>query len=87
MTFAVTVEIRSVEGIADPEGRTIERAVGVLGFGGVKGVRVGKVITFTIDADDLSSARSTVQQLCERLLANTVIERYEITITPVAVAS
>ncbi len=80
MNFDVSVLVRGVEGIADPEGRTIERALGVLGFPGASAVRVGKIINFSLAADDLASARSEVVEMCDRLLANPVIERYDITI-------
>jgi phosphoribosylformylglycinamidine synthase PurS subunit len=79
--FNVHVEIRGLEGIADPEGRTIERALPALGFGGVTGVRVGKVIRFTLDAIDDAAARSEADEMCKRLLANPVIEQAEVTIT------
>ena len=81
MRFNVHVEIRGLEGIADPEGRTIERALPALGFGGVTGVRVGKVIRFTLDAIDDAAARSEADEMCKRLLANPVIEQAEVTIT------
>jgi phosphoribosylformylglycinamidine synthase len=68
------------EGIADPQGQTIERALPALGYEGVKNVRVGKVIEFEIEADDEASAQTAVQEMCERLLANTVIESYEVSI-------
>jgi len=79
--FSVHVEVRGLEGIADPEGRTIERALPALGFDGVTGVRVGKVIRFTLDAADESAARGEVDEMCKRLLANPVIEQAEVTIT------
>lgn len=82
MNFDVSVLVRGVEGIADPEGRTIERALGVLDFQGTSSVRVGKIITFTLAADDRESARAEIIEMCDRLLANPVIERYEITINP-----
>ena len=81
MRFSVHVEVRGLEGIADPEGRTIERALPALGFDGVTGVRVGKVIRFTLDAADESAARGEVDEMCKRLLANPVIEQAEVTIT------
>lgn len=82
MNFDVSVLVSGVEGIADPEGRTIERALGVLGFQGASLVRVGKIITLSLIADDLESARAEVVDMCDQLLANPVIERYEITISP-----
>ncbi|MDQ5815654.1 MAG: phosphoribosylformylglycinamidine synthase subunit PurS [Actinomycetota bacterium] len=67
-------------GISDPQGQTIERALPALGYTGVKGVRVGKRIMLEIEAatEDEASARAT--EMCERLLANTVIEAYEVAI-------
>lgn len=67
-------------GIADPQGQTIERALPALGYAGVDDVRVGKVIELNVSADDESEARARVEEMCERLLANPVIESYEITI-------
>lgn len=82
MKYDVSVLVRGVEGIADPEGRTIERALDVLGFEGASSVHVGKVITFELAAEDAASAMSKAQEMCDRLLANPVIERYEITVNP-----
>jgi phosphoribosylformylglycinamidine synthase subunit PurS len=72
--FAARVEVRGVEGLADPEGQTIERALPALGFAGVGAVHVGKMIRLEVEADDADAARATVQRLCERLLVNPVIE-------------
>jgi phosphoribosylformylglycinamidine synthase PurS subunit len=72
--FGARVEIRGVEGLADPEGQTIERALPALGFEGVGGVHVGKLIRLEVDAGDEDEARATVQRLCDRLLVNPVIE-------------
>lgn len=74
------VEVRLREGIADPQGSTIERALPALGFSGIEDVRVGKSIRFTIDAADDAAARDSVAQLCERFLANPVIEDVEISL-------
>lgn len=82
MIFAVTVEISGLEGIADPAGRTIERALPALGFGGVQEVRVGKLIRFELEAADEASARAEVAAMCDRLLANPVIERFEVHLVP-----
>ena len=68
-------------GIADPQGQTIERALPALGYDGVSDVRVGKVIELQVDASDESEARTRVEEMCERLLANPVIEAYEVTIS------
>jgi phosphoribosylformylglycinamidine synthase subunit PurS len=79
--FRVAVEVRLREGIADPQGQTIERALPALGFDGVEGVRVGKLIRFDIEAADEDAARREVDSMCERFLANPVIEDTEVTIT------
>jgi phosphoribosylformylglycinamidine synthase len=80
MRFPVLVEVRLRPGIADPQGATIQRALPALGFGGVEEVRVGKAIRFTVDATDAEAARRQVDELCERLLANPVIEDTAVTI-------
>ena len=80
MRFAVLVEIRLRPGIADPQGSTIERSLPALGFNGIEGVRVGKAIRFSIEADDEGSARGEVEELCKRFLANPVIEDAVITL-------
>jgi phosphoribosylformylglycinamidine synthase PurS subunit len=72
--FEVRVEVQLRPGIADPQGATIERALPALGFDGVEAMRVGKVFRFHVEASDEASARAEVAEMCERLLANPVIE-------------
>jgi phosphoribosylformylglycinamidine synthase PurS subunit len=67
-------------GIADPQGQTIERALPALGYMGVSDVRVGKRIELTVQAADEAEARGRVLEMCDRLLANSVIESYEVTV-------
>ena len=83
MTYDVQVEVQLRAGVADPQGSTIERAIPTLGFDGVSGVRVGKSIRFSIDAPDEASARSHVQELCDKFLTNPVIEDAAITVAAV----
>ncbi len=80
--FDVTVEVRLREGIADPEGATIERSLPALGFNGVSGVRVGKCLRFCLEASDEAEARRQVEVMCERFLANPVIEDTAIALSP-----
>ena len=68
------------DGVLDPQGQVVERSLHELGFPGVKGVRIGKVIEFDIDAPSLEEAESQIRQVCERLLANPVIEDYRLEI-------
>ncbi|MXW42718.1 MAG: phosphoribosylformylglycinamidine synthase subunit PurS [Acidimicrobiia bacterium] len=72
--FSVTVEVRLREGIADPEGLTIQQALPALGFEGVSNVRVGKALRFVVTAHDENAARQQAQAMCERFLINPVIE-------------
>lgn len=67
-------------GIADPQGQTIEKALPALGYDGVSQVRVGKQIHLDVEAQDPDEAKTRVLEMCERLLANPVIEAYEVTI-------
>ncbi len=68
------------QGIADPQGQTIERALPALGYEGVGAVRMGKHIELVLDASSPEEARSQVLEMCERLLANPVIESYEVAV-------
>jgi phosphoribosylformylglycinamidine synthase subunit PurS len=80
MTFHVLVEVRPRPGIADPQGATIERALPTLGYSEISGVRVGKAIRFTIEADDEAEALRRVQALCHDFLTNPVIEDAVVTL-------
>ncbi len=79
--FAAHVEVSHRPGIADPAGATVERALPALGYTNVTQVHIGKVIRLVVDASDAGAARTQVEEMCEQLLANPVIESYEITIT------
>lgn len=78
--FAVLVEVSLRPGIADPQGATIERALPALGFAGISEVRAGKAFRFVVEADDEAMARAEVDQLCQRLLANPVIEKSAVSV-------
>ena len=79
--FDVAVEVSLRSGIADPEGLTIERALPALGFSGVSGVRVGKSLRFVVEASGEAEARQQVEAMCERFLANPVIEDVDISLS------
>ena len=80
MTYTAEISVMLKDGIADPQGQTIERALPALGYSGVAGVRVGKRIQLSLEADSPEDARTRANEMCERLLANTVIESYEVNI-------
>jgi len=65
-------------GVLDPQGKAIGHALNNLGFGSVGEVRQGKVIDIELTEKDEQAARANLKQMCEKLLANTVIEKYEI---------
>jgi len=72
------VHVMLKTGVLDPQGEAIRHALGALGFHGVEGVRQGKVIELDLAETDAAAAETAVRAMCDRLLANTVIERYEI---------
>lgn len=75
------VHVTLKRGVLDPQGKAIEHALGTLGFTGADNVRVGKVIELDLQETDSAAARKTVEEMCRKLLANTVIEDYAIELT------
>ena len=75
----VTVTLKN--GVLDPQGKAIEHALAGLGFAGVGQVRQGKVFDVEIDGADRAKAEADLKSMCEKLLANTVIENYSIAVT------
>ena len=69
-------------GVLDPQGAAIAQALGSLGFDGVQGVRQGKLIEIDLAETDPARAEAAVRAMCEKLLANTVIETYAVEIAP-----
>ena len=76
--FRVSVHITPRRGILDPQGKAVEGALHSLGFGGVKEVHVGRYIVVETEAENPAAAEESVKSMCERLLANPVIEDFEI---------
>lgn len=72
------VEVTHLPGVLDPQGATVERALPALGYDNVSMVRIGKSIRLVVDAADAEVARAQAEEMCRRLLANPVIEAYEI---------
>ncbi len=70
------IKITLKNGVLDPQGKAIENALGSLGFDDVNGVRQGKYIEVVLSETDPEKARAEVEQMCKKLLANTVIENY-----------
>ncbi|MEN9409288.1 MAG: hypothetical protein RL216_1262 [Pseudomonadota bacterium] len=78
MKARVTVMLKN--GVLDPQGEAVRHALGTLGFAGVNAVRQGKVIELDLAATDKAQAETDVKAMCEKLLANTVIESYRVEI-------
>lgn len=78
MKARVTVMLKN--GVLDPQGEAVRHALGTLGFSGVNGVRQGKVIELDLTETDKAKAEAEVKAMCEKLLANTVIESYRVEI-------
>jgi len=76
MKARITVTLKS--GVLDPQGRAIANALHSLGFGNVEDVRQGKLIEVKLKAEDETQARAELDAMCKQLLANTVIENYQV---------
>jgi len=72
------IHVTLKNGVLDPQGKAIGHALGNLGFGGVGDVRQGKYIEIELAEKDRNKAEAAVKQMCEKLLANTVIENYTV---------
>jgi phosphoribosylformylglycinamidine synthase PurS subunit len=78
MRARITITLKN--GVLDPQGKAIEGALHALGFAAVANVRQGKLIELDLPAADGAAARTQLEDMCEKLLANTVIENYNIEI-------
>jgi phosphoribosylformylglycinamidine synthase subunit PurS len=74
-----TVLVRPKQGILDPQGEAVETALEHLGFS-VRDARIGKVVDLEVEAADAAEAREQVEKMCEQLLANPLMESYEVEI-------
>ena len=75
----ITVTLKT--GVLDPQGKAIEHALSGLGFDGVGTVRQGKVFDVELSESDKAKAEADLKAMCDKLLANTVIENYSVTLT------
>jgi phosphoribosylformylglycinamidine synthase subunit PurS len=78
MKARVVVTLKN--GVLDPQGQAIEGSLASLGFSGITAVRQGKVFDLELSASDTGSAQQELEAMCEKLLANTVIENYTVEI-------
>ena len=78
MKARITISLKP--DVLDPQGRAVERALAADGFAEVSRVRIGKVVEVDLDEIDPAAARARVEAMCERLLANPVLERWDVEI-------
>ena len=78
--FSAKVTVTLKNGVLDPQGKAIEGALGSLGFDGVDQVRQGKTLDVVLEAASKAAAQKSVEEMCEKLLANTVIEDYAVSV-------
>lgn len=78
--YSVVAEIMPKRGVNDPQGEAVLSGLKLLGFEQASKVRVGKMIRFYVDAESEDAARAVATEMCDKLLANPVIEEYELEI-------
>lgn len=78
----VEVRVYPKEGVLDPQGRAIASALGRLGHGSVEEVRAGKIFFIEVEGDDPVAVQAQARKMAEELLANTVVEGYDVRIAP-----
>ncbi|MCG7857766.1 phosphoribosylformylglycinamidine synthase subunit PurS [Flavihumibacter sp.] len=80
MTFSVQVKVMPLKELLDPQGKAVMGGLGNLGLNAITDVRIGKNITLQVEAANGDEARSIAEQAAKKLLANPVMEQFEITI-------
>ena len=86
MKFDARIDVTHLPGVLDPQGATVERALPALGYDNVSDVSIAKTIRLALDAPSESAARDQVEAMCQQLLANPVIERYNVELEEVGVS-
>lgn len=84
MQYHAKVYVTLRPSVLDPAGAAVESGLGQLGYEGVSGVRIGKYIELNLMATDEAEAKTKVDQMCDQLLTNPVIENYQFDLTAVA---
>jgi phosphoribosylformylglycinamidine synthase subunit PurS len=80
--FRARVDVRLDANVNDPQGNAVRAGLHALGHEDVAGVRIGKIVEFTLEAPDEAAARARVDRMCHELLANPIIESFDIEIAP-----
>ncbi len=84
MPYKAKIMITLKSGVLDPQGKATEGALHALGYTQVDGLRIGKYVEMVIQESDETKAKQQAQEMCQKLLANTVIESFKIQLEPVA---
>jgi phosphoribosylformylglycinamidine synthase len=84
MTFTAHITVMPLKELLDPQGKAVTGSLHNLGISGIHDVRIGKHITLQLEAADEAAAKSIAQDACKKLLANPVMESFEISIAPAA---
>ena len=87
MRFAARIDVTHLPGVLDPQGATVERALPALGYANVSEVSIAKTIRLVLESESEAAARAQVEEMCRRILANPVIERYTVEVDEVVPAS
>ena len=87
MTFTAHINVMPLKELLDPQGKAVTGSLHNLGLSGVHDVRIGKHITLQLDAADEAAAKSMAEDACKKLLANMVMEAFDISIVPAAQAA
>jgi len=85
--FVAEVRVMLKPAVNDPQGLSIRNALRTLGFDGIEAVRAGKLIALTVEAADASAAKTSAEAMADRLLANPVIETFDVSVREAAAAS
>ncbi|NQE45943.1 Phosphoribosylformylglycinamidine synthase subunit PurS [ANME-1 cluster archaeon GoMg2] len=80
MTMEIDVTIKLKQGVADPEGENTKKALNLLGFRAVRGVKTMKTFKIEVESQDEEKTKIEVEEMCRKLLANPVIHDYEISV-------
>lgn len=78
--YKVKVIVKRRPSILDPQGKAAEQGAALLGFNNIQNVRINKEIEFTINTDDFNAAQNEAEEFCKKLLANPIMEDYEISL-------
>lgn len=82
--YQVDVRVVPRQGILDPQGKAVAGALSALGFSGVSDVHVGRLVTLTLSAESAAAAEESATAMCRQLLANPVIEDFQVRVAEVA---